>query len=83
MWRISFNPKVSRFVVQLLKFGCVWVSCESTLSEEVLYFETHKEARSWVRSIGLDRLYPEQESKVVYNARCDAYSNELSQPLLD
>lgn len=65
MYRISFDTRTSRFIVQVLRFGLFWVTCRSKLDHD-WQFETYGEARNWVKSIGLDRAYLEQPSRVDY-----------------
>lgn len=65
MYRISFDTRTSRFIVQVLRFGLFWITCRSTTLD--CQFETYAEARNWVTSIGLNRAYPEQPSKVEYD----------------
>lgn len=62
MFRIIFNPKTSRFVVQILQWAVWWRTCHAT------GFETYAEARHWVNSIGLNSLCVELEMKKVYSA---------------
>ena len=66
MYRISFDTRTSRFIVQVLRFGLFWATCRSKLADDDLQFETYVEARKWVTSIGLNRAYPEQPSKADY-----------------
>ena len=51
MFRIIFDPKTSRFVVQIIKWGLFWHTCLN--DGEPMRFETYIEARHWVNSIGL------------------------------
>lgn len=66
MYRISFDTRTSRFIVQILRFGLFWTTCRSKLADDDWQFETYAEARNWVTSIGLNRAYPEQPSKADY-----------------
>ena len=61
MFRIIFDPKVNRFIVQVLQWAILWRTCNEVA------FETYVEARHWVNSIGLNNLYVEFESKKFYN----------------
>ncbi len=61
MFRIVFNYKTCRFVVQVLSWGLFWrTCCEAN-------FETYAEARHWVNSIGLNTAFLEQDPKKVYS----------------
>lgn len=51
MYRIHFDYKTARFVVQVLRCGLVWRSAEG------LDYGTYDEATSAVTAIGLDKLY--------------------------
>lgn len=60
MWRIHFEPKIGKFVIQVLRYGMFWVSVRG--GEEVLSFVTHDDALSHVVHIGLDRLYRDRSA---------------------
>lgn len=61
MYRIHFDPKIGRFIVQVLAFGFIWVSvqklADSNDKTEPLTFTQFDEATSHVKTIGLDKLY--------------------------
>ena len=65
MFRIIFDPKTSRFVVQIIKGGLFWHTCLN--DGEPMRFETYIEARHWVNSIGLTSAFLEQDQKAVYS----------------
>ena len=67
MFRIIFDPKVNRFIVQVLQWAILWRTCINQIDGEPMKFETYVEARHWVNSIGLNNLYVEFESKKLYN----------------
>lgn len=60
MYRIIFDPKASRFIVQILVWACLWRSCINQISQEPMHFETLAEARAWVNALGISELYTEQ-----------------------
>lgn len=62
MFRIIFDPKTARFVVQILQWAVWWRTCHEAS------FDTYAEARHWVNSIGLNSLCVELEMKKVYSA---------------
>jgi hypothetical protein len=74
MFRIIFDPRGGKFKVQLLKWGCIWVTvqehCVDDASPHECYidrtFGNYDLARQWVRTIGLDRAYREQASHVAW-----------------
>jgi len=56
MYRIVFDPKLSRFIVQLARFGgLVWTTCRD--GEAFRTFITHSDAAQWVEDIGLHQVY--------------------------
>lgn len=72
MFRISFDPAIGRFVIQVLRFGLFWVNVqksETSTSEPILNvsacnFHTYDDARKYVTSIGLDQLYKDRSENV-------------------
>lgn len=72
MFRISFDPALGRFVVQVLRFGLFWVNVSVTAYEKgvekaagfKLSFETYDDARKHVTSIGLDQLYQDRSENM-------------------
>ncbi len=70
MFRIIFDPKTSRFVVQIIKWGLFWRTCMNSIDGVPVSsrrFETYVEARHWVNSIGLTSACLEQDQKAVYS----------------
>ena len=65
MFRIIFDYKTSRFIVQIIKWGLFWHTCLN--DGEPMRFETYIEARHWVNSIGLTSAFLEQDQKAVYS----------------
>ena len=61
MYRIHFDPKIGRFIVQVLAFGFIWVSvnklADSNDKTEPLTFIQFDQATNHVKTIGLDKLY--------------------------
>ena len=61
MYRIHFDPKIGRFVIQVLVWGIFWKSLkkltEKMDSVEVHSFQKLNEAMAHVSEIGLDKLY--------------------------
>lgn len=66
MYRIHFNPKIGRFIIQVLIFGCIWAPvkklAESNDKVEQLTFQKFDDAVSHVKSIGLDKLYADKSA---------------------
>ena len=66
MFRIHFDPKLGRFIVQVQKFGVIWVNVmglkDDNSGVEALTFKTFDEAVSHVKSIGLDKLYADKSA---------------------
>jgi len=61
MYRIHFDPRFGRFVIQVKFYGCFWRNivklADNNSTTESLMFKTFKEAEEHVQSIGLDKLY--------------------------
>lgn len=61
MFRIHFDPKLGRFIVQIHHLGMFWRSVmalnEDKSGTDLLMFKTFDEASEYVKSIGLDKLY--------------------------
>ena len=75
MFRIHFDPQVSKFVVQMLVWGFMWVTCKEHHenrdgpghAEIPVRFNTFKEAEKWVSDKGLPEAYQRQENvKALY-----------------
>ena len=70
MFRISFDPAIGRFVIQVLRFGLFWVNVRRQIAgpgtpvEEKFEFQTYEDARKHVTSIGLDQLYQDRSENV-------------------
>lgn len=63
MYRIHFDPTVSRFVVQFLVWGIFWKSCMELDKDQdlrTLYFHTYAEACKWVSDKGIPEAYEVQ-----------------------
>lgn len=55
-YRISFNPKVSKFVLEFHNFlGIVWDAARS--DGLTLEWPTYDAARAYVKDVGLDKVY--------------------------
>lgn len=75
MYRISFDPKTGRFIIQILRFGLFWVRVmEFVLDTDgshdhfaCAYFQTYDAARKHVEAIGLDQLYQDRSENVRRN----------------
>lgn len=66
MYRIHFDPSVSRFVVQFLIWGIFWTTCrfaKGTDGHLPFYFETYADAAKWVSDKGIPEAYEIQPSK--------------------
>lgn len=61
MFRLYFDHSTGYFTIQILRMGLIWrtVCHKTTQGVEPLRFTTYEDARSWVKSIGLDELYDE------------------------
>lgn len=61
MFRIHFDPKLGRFIIQVHRFGLLWRSVmalnDDSSGTNQMMFKTFDEASSYVKSIGLDKLY--------------------------
>lgn len=61
MFRIHFDPKLGRFLIQVNKYHIFWKSImilnQDNSGTEVMMFKTFDEASEYVKSIGLDKLY--------------------------
>ena len=68
MYRIVFDPKISRFVVQIMVWHLFWRDChrETTDSRERITFGTYSDAAKWVASTGLKEAYAEQAQRTMY-----------------
>ena len=71
MFRIIFDPKVSRFVVQIMIWHLFWRDCYRAAPTgdgppERITFGVWKDAVAWVNSIGLSMAYAEQQYRSLY-----------------
>ena len=72
MFRIVFDPKISRFVVQVMVWHCFWRDCQQrvptgdgpTTRAERVVFHTYKGALKWVTDNGLKEAYREAPSNI-------------------
>lgn len=75
MYRIHFDPRIGRFIIQVLVFGLFWSSvkklAESNDKTESLTFHTFEGAVNHIQSIGLDKLYKDGSAM-----RYRAYMNQ-------
>lgn len=68
MYRIQFDTRVSKWVVQVLYMGLIWRTCHREISRldapvvvpSAIVFDNIASARSWVKQVGLDQAYHEQ-----------------------
>jgi hypothetical protein len=67
MFRIAFDHKTCRFVVQVLAWCLIWRTCLNPIDGFPLKFVTYTDARHWVNSIGLNTAFIEQDPKKVYS----------------
>ena len=51
MYRIIFDPKSCVWIIQLVKFGFIWVTFQGK------DFPNHASATDYIASIGLDKVY--------------------------
>lgn len=54
MYRIHFNPKTGKFVIQVQAFSMLWVDAKG------MSFATYDEAASHVEEVGLNKLYEDR-----------------------
>lgn len=70
MFRIVFDPKVSRFVVQIMVWHLFWRDCHREIDGKDgpvtvrITFGTWKDAVKWVADVGLRDAYFERQSKI-------------------
>ena len=70
MYRITFDPKISRFVVQILVWHCFWRDCRRDIAvpdtpvNERITFGAYRDAVKWVTDNGLKDAYREAPSNV-------------------
>lgn len=69
MYRIHFDTKTSKWVVQVLFHGLFWVTCKQ--NGKPLVFEFCEGARAWTHQIGLDQMYMERSPEK------DRFANQL------
>ena len=67
MFRIIFDPKTSRFIVQIIEWGLFWRTCMNSIDGKPMRFETYVKARHWINNIGLTSACLEQDQKAVYS----------------
>ena len=66
-FRISFDEKVSKFVIEIQGFlGMSWKSAKD--ANKVRYFETFEAAGKYVKEIGLDRIYEDFTFKAPFGS---------------
>jgi hypothetical protein len=71
MYRIHFDPTVSKFVVQMLIWGLFWETCMKVHDDQdgphtvklPRQFHTYADACKWVSDIGLADAYEVQQPK--------------------
>jgi hypothetical protein len=57
MYRIHFDHKTGKFVLQIATFGGLWWSTVKTGEGDGYTFDTFDKAKARVADIGLDKLY--------------------------
>lgn len=74
MFRIHFDHRTGQFVVQVLRFGLLWLTVRRAIAGpgsleqklrlgKALSWESYAEARKWIEKVGLADLYDEQHPK--------------------
>ena len=58
MYRIHFDSKTSKWVIQMLWHGMLWQTCLQ--DGKPVTFEFYEGARSWAHQIGLNQAYHER-----------------------
>lgn len=70
MFRIVFDPKISKFIVQLNWLGLFWRTCMA-VEGEPRTFATYPDAAKWVSDVGLCEVYecqrPPRERAAIYS----------------
>ena len=70
MYRIVFDPRVSRFVVQILVWHLFWKDCcfvpDTAKERKRITFGSYKDAIKWVENLGLRDAYTEQQRHTLY-----------------
>ena len=70
MYRIVFDPNVSRFVVQILVWHFFWKDCyffaDVDKKHKRITFDSYKNAARWVENLGLHDVYTEQRRHTLY-----------------
>jgi len=75
MYRISFDPKTGRFIIQILRFGLFWVNVQREIPgpdgpvtiNDTFSFQTYDAARKHVEATGLDQLYQDRSENIRRN----------------
>lgn len=73
MYRIIFDPSISRYVVQILRWHLFWAACYREVegpgspTKQKITFGTWKDAVAWASSIGLRDAYAEQRQSALYS----------------
>lgn len=66
MYRIHFDPKIGRFIIQVMVLGCFWAPVKklADTNDKVdrLTFNKFSEAVDHVEAIGLDKLYADKSA---------------------
>jgi len=66
MFRIYFNYTTGKFVVQFLVWGLFWRSVrqgDNYIGNTIRSWDTYEGARGWVKTVGLDQAFCEQQQK--------------------
>ena len=62
MYRIVFDPRYSKFIVQLLSMGgWFWVTCKDG-NKTAWRFDNYALAEKWVKDLGIDTAYVQQNA---------------------
>jgi len=68
MYRIHFDPKIGRFIIQVLVLGFIWAPVKklADTNDKVdrLTFNKFSDAVDHVHAIGLDKLYIDKSANV-------------------
>lgn len=76
MYRIEFDPAVGMFIIQVLRYGMIWVTVNGKQGDEPIAtpfrFNKFSTAQAHVSQIGLDKLYE--------NKSADRYRAHVSSP---
>lgn len=76
-YRISFNPKASKFVIEIQGFaGLYWNAAKD--SGKVKQFDTFDDASAYVKNIGLSSIYTDLTFKTPFGTQRPTQDHPLA-----